>query len=120
MRALMLTAQSRGVDALGQVGRRAGQGWRLRRRAPGRSLQLQFAWSDAMRRVRCLHPGLLVFALAACSSPPPPAADEPGPARPASTVLDPQLQALDKARAAQKQIDDAAEARRKAIDDAGG
>lgn len=66
-----------------------------------------------------------VIALAGCTAPAPPASDsqpsvdggaEPKP----STVLDPQLQALDKARAVEKQVDEAAQAQRKAIEDAGG
>ena len=64
----------------------------------------------------------VLFSLAGCgpaAETAPPAADAPPPPR-APTVLDPQLQALERAKAVQAQIDAQAEAQRKAIKDAGG
>ena len=63
-----------------------------------------------------------LFVLAGCgpsAETPPPAADAPPPVR-TPTVLDPQLQALERAKAVQAQIDAQAEAQRQAIKDAGG
>lgn len=59
--------------------------------------------------------------LAACSSAtPPPAPDATAPVARVPTVIDPQLQALDKAKAVQKQVDDQARQTRDAIERAGG
>ena len=65
------------------------------------------------------HAALLVataFALGACGSAPPPA--EPAP--PQKTVLDPQIKALEKAKAVEQQVDDAKAAQDKKLEDAGG
>ncbi|WP_395790549.1 hypothetical protein [Aquimonas sp.] len=56
---------------------------------------------------------------AAETAPPGAEVDTPPPAR-TPTVLDPQLQALERAKAVQAQIDAQAEAQRQAIKDAGG
>lgn len=58
--------------------------------------------------------------LGGCSPQPPPEVGTNAPRTPPATVIDPQLQALDKARAAQKQVDDQAKATREAIERAGG
>lgn len=61
----------------------------------------------------------LLAGIAACSrETPAERAQQPSPKPPA--VLDPQLQALDKARDVQKQVDEGARAQREAIDRAGG
>lgn len=79
------------------------------------TLQRSLVW-----RLALLLAGLI--ALAACAPAPEgtaaPAATEPPP-RPA-TVLDPQLEALDKAKAVEQQVEDQAQAQREAIERAGG
>jgi hypothetical protein len=80
------------------------------------TLQRRLPWRPAWLALASL------IALAACAPAPEgaaaPAATEPPP-RPA-TVLDPQLQALDKAKAVEQQVEDQAQAQREAIERAGG
>lgn len=73
------------------------------------------------------HPAFSWFSLSlalvllnGCSPQSPPEAGANAPRTPAATVIDPQLQALDKAKAAQKQVDEQAKATREAIERAGG
>ena len=62
---------------------------------------------------------IVAATLGACSSPPPPPAAAPPPP-PQKTVFDSQIQAIDKAKGVEQQVQDAKAAQDKKLEDAGG